>query len=464
MNKSKQLLVFIFLFFTGTDCIYAQTLKAYLSAGENATEKSKYAEAIEYYGKALEFETEDLSIYFKMAEACRQYKDYERAAAWYGKVVIGDKNNRFPIALFRYAEMKKYLGMYEESGRIFERYVTTHATDTSYFGVKARKEVVDCKLAIEIAKKKPSAVFNNAGTPVNTVYSDFGANLVGDTVLYYSSLRFKYETTKKEDEYYVSRMLMANTAKTKSATPIPLSILFNDAPTHNCNVAFSPDYKLMVFTRCSQSEEFSLDCEMYLSKWEDGKWGKPNKLSTEVNLEGFTSTQPAIEARGADGYSLYFVSNRPGGKGKLDIWKSEFNAALQFSPAANLGEPINTFDDEMTPFFDTPNQTLYFSSYGHTGLGGMDIFKSVKANGTFSLPENLGPGYNTSVNDVYFTLNRDNKSGTLSSNRIGSMFIRSKTCCYDIYYYNITPTDSVEVIKRHHRCGCCTRKNTCHCS
>ncbi len=73
----------------------------------------------------------------------------------------------------------------------------------------------------------------------------------------------------------------------------------------------------------------------------------------------------------------------------------------------------------------------------------MDIFKSLNTNGLFGTPENMGPGYNTSVNDVYFTANRDAKTGTLSSNRTGSMFIRSKTCCYDIYYYKKVEQDSV---------------------
>ena len=76
---------------------------------------SRYAEAIEYYKKALEFETDDPVISFKMAEASRKYKDYDRAAAWYGKIMVGDRENSFPLAMFRYAEMKKYLGMYEES-------------------------------------------------------------------------------------------------------------------------------------------------------------------------------------------------------------------------------------------------------------------------------------------------------------------------------------------------------------
>ena len=447
MKQLKTVFLFLVLLICGQTSISAQTLKAYLSAGDESMEKSRYAEAIEYYKKALEFETEDPTLSFKMAEACRQYKDYERAAAWYAKIVMGDRENRYPMALFRYAEMKKYLGMYEESGRLYERYSAANPADTSYFGIKAKKEAADMKTAIEISNRKIETDVINAGSPVNTAYSDFGGSMMGDSTLYYSSLRFLYEQTgKPADSYYVSRILTTQPSKDKNKQPLPMSLLFNDAATHNCNVGFSPDFRLLFFTRCDQSDNFDLLCELLFSKYENGKWGKPEKVSGGVNLEGFTATHPAVEARGADGYTLYFVSNRPGGEGKLDIWKSDFNADFAFSAPVNAGNVVNTFDDEMTPWFDTPNRILYFSSYGHAGMGGMDIFKSVAANGNFATPENMGPGYNTPVNDVYFTINQDGKSGTLSSNRIGSMYIRSKTCCYDIYYHKTPEKDTTPVV------------------
>ncbi len=447
MIKLKVISLFLVFFFTQINFVSSQSLKAYLSAGDEAMEEFRYAEAIEYYKKALEFETDDPTISFKMAEASRLYKDYERAAAWYGKIVTGDRENRYPMALFRYAEMKKYLGMYEESGRLYERYTAANPSDTGYFGVKARKESADMKTAIEISNRKIEPEISNAGSPVNTTYSDFGASMMGDTVLYYSSLRFLYEQSdSKNESYFVSRILTSKPAANKNKQPLPLGLLINEASTHNCNVGFSPDYRIMFFTRCGDPETAELKCEMFYSRYENGRWGKPEKVGGGVNAEGFTATHPAVEARGADGYTLYFVSDRPGGEGRLDIWKSDFTADFNFSTPVNAGNVINTFDDEMTPWFDTPNKTLYFSSYGHAGMGGMDIFKTVYENEVPSTPENLGPGYNSTVNDVYYTVNRDGKGGTLSSNRIGSMYIRSKTCCYDIYYYKIPEQDTTPVV------------------
>jgi tetratricopeptide (TPR) repeat protein len=445
IDMKKILILVTVLFFSITSIASAQTLRAYLSAGDRSMDKSRYAEAIEYYRKALEFETNDPTISFKMAEASRLYKDYERAASWYGKIVMQDKEDRFPMAQFRFAEMKKYLGMYEESCRIYERYLNKFPSDTGYTGVKARTELAGCDKVIELSNRKPEAEIKNAGAPINTVYSEYGASMMEDTTLYYSSLRFLYEQTKKkEDNYYVSRILKSSPKPAKNTQPLPLSIMINEASSHNGNAAFSPDYRIMVFSRCPQPEgAYTLQCDLYWSRLEDGKFTRPERIGSNVNLEGTTSTQPALEARGADGYTLYFVSDRPGGFGGTDIYMSDFNARMEFDSVRNAGDVINTFDDEMTPWFDTPNRTLYFSSYGHIGLGGMDIFRSIRSDQGFQTAENMGPGYNTSVDDVYFTINRDGKSGTLSSNRAGSMFIRAKTCCYDIYYYNLIEMDTV---------------------
>ena len=444
MQTKWKLFVLVFLLMASTP-LYSQTLRAYLNAGDEAMVKSRYAEAIEYYKKALEFETEDVTISFKMAEASRLYKDYERAAAWYGKIVLNDKDKRYPSALFYYAEMKKYLGMYEESCRLFERYANEYPSDSSYTGLKAQKEVLDCPAVKKLAAGKNNVEIRNAGSPVNSNFSEFGASMMGDSVLYFSSLKFLYSNTKKKsDNYYVSRVLKSSPKPQKNQQPAPLSTLINESGKHNGNAVFSPDLKFMVFSRCTQPEgNYELKCELYISKFENGKFSKPEKIGADVNLDSASSSQPGIATRGAEGYRLFFVSDRKGGFGKNDIWISDFTPAFNFSPAVNAGPLINTFDDELTPCFDNTNQTLYFSSYGHAGLGGQDIFRSQFINNDFTQPENLGIGYNTSVNDVYFTVSSDGKSGTLSSNRPGSMFILAKTCCYDIYFHNQLQTDTI---------------------
>lgn len=174
-----------------------------------------------------------------------------------------------------------------------------------------------------------------------------------------------------------------------------------------------------------------------LSKWEHNKWQNPIKLGKEVNDKTFTTTQPCLATNGAMGYVLYFSSDRPGGFGGMDLWKCNLTNG-QFGEPVNLGAYINTKGDEVTPFFDNLNSVLYFSSNWHAGLGGYDIFKSVVIGNMFSAPVNLGYPTNSSCHDLYFTVQKDAKEGWLTSNRPGSMYIHSQTCCYDLYRFSIS--------------------------
>lgn len=424
-----------------------QTFQAWLNAGDGAFEKGSYAEAIEYYKKAIEFETADRSLDYRMAESYRLYKDYEKAEAWYTKVFGNDETKSYPLALFYLAEMKKYNAKYDDACRLFADFASQHSSDTGYFTIKARTESGYCGVINDIINKKVAATVNNAGTVINSKYSDFGASNSGDSVLHYASLRFLYEPKKDDEEpYYVARILKSD-LKDPGKNPAALGILINDPPLHNASASFSPDQRLAVFARCEQSAFAGKQvCMLFYSTLVNGKWSKPVLIQGGVNgSPQYTNTQPSIEARGAMGYTLYFVSDRPGGVGKLDLWKSDVDASLRFSEPTNLGSSINTFDDEMTPYFDTRNSILYFSSYGHVGIGGMDIFKSRLVSNTFSPPENMGRGFNSSHNDVYFTINNHDEKGTLTSNRTGSQFIGSKTCCYDIYFHEPMLQDTLPV-------------------
>lgn len=136
------------------------------------------------------------------------------------------------------------------------------------------------------------------------------------------------------------------------------------------------------------------------------------KLSKDINTpyyEGKISLSP-------DGTELYFVSDRPGGFGKTDIYKSKLNRRGNWGPAENLGDSINTKYNERSPFLHPDNVTLYFSSEGHKTIGGSDIFKSTITNGQWSTPENQGY-INSTKDDLYFVLNANGQVGYFSSSK-----------------------------------------------
>ncbi len=167
------------------------------------------------------------------------------------------------------------------------------------------------------------------------------------------------------------------------------------------------------------------------------QWSKPEKLPPLINDPNYTSTQPALGRTAKTNREiLYYVSDRPDGRGGLDIWYTVWNDKKQlFSKPRNLGFKINTAGDEMTPFYNLSTRNLYFSSNGLPGIGGLDIFKAFGERNRWSNINNLGYPINSSYDDLYFTVNKSGEFGFFVSNRPGGKSINNETCCDDIYYY-----------------------------
>ncbi|MBL7928658.1 MAG: PD40 domain-containing protein [Bacteroidia bacterium] len=418
--------------------VSAQTFKAFVNAGEQALQNGDYYAASEYFMKALEFENDDLNVKYKMAEASRLFNDVNVAAYWYNQTILKDHDNRYPLALFHLAMMNKMKGEYETAKNLFFRYYSKHAADSDYYAVRARKEITGCEEAYQLTQRALPVEIKNMGNSINTVYSDFGGIIPGDSVLYFSSLRFEVTDEKtKKPLSYLTRILKSSFLNNKRNMPLPLDTSINSVDLHTANVTFSSDRKWMVFTRCTSLTKSDMRCELFASRNVNGQWQRPFRLPDSINLKEFTVTQPSLAARGADGYTLYFVSDKKDGFGKLDIWKSEMTTNGEFSSPVNLGSTINTDENEITPFFNDYTQTLYFSSDRAEGLGGYDIFYASVAGNDFSTPVNAGFPLNSSYHDLYFTTSPDEDKGIITSNRQGSLFIKSKTCCYDLWEYEV---------------------------
>ncbi len=172
------------------------------------------------------------------------------------------------------------------------------------------------------------------------------------------------------------------------------------------------------------------NCDLCYSKFEFGSWG-PIKVVDNINNENTWETQPSISS---DGKTLYFISDREGGYGGYDIYKSVRNEYGEWSEPINLGPKINSPGDEKSPFIHTDSQTLYFSSSdrkdtksgklkeGHPGLGGYDIFYSrMNENGEWNTPKNIGYPINSEADDVGFFVSTDGKWGYFGSNKLNGI-------------------------------------------
>ena len=199
----------------------------------------------------------------------------------------------------------------------------------------------------------------------------------------------------------------------KGSWSVPVSISDNINTSGNegtCTV--SADGHTLVFTACNRADGLG-SCDLYISYLRNGKWSGPENIGEPVNSRHWES-QPSLSA---DGSVLYFASDRPGGAGKSDVWKSVKNEKGKWGEPFNLGAGINTPDDENAPFIHANGTTLFYASKGLPGMGGFDIFMADIAEGVFAKPVNLGYPINNNADQVGLFITADGKTAYYTEDR-----------------------------------------------
>ncbi len=440
--------IFISFIFCFHFQLQAQNTKKLIESGDNAFADNDFFAAAIYFNQAILQDSSDISIQYKYAEASRLNFDYKIADHWYSKVLKSDSDGKlYPNCSFWMASIKKSEGKYKEARSLFDKYAKKNKKKkTDYFVKKAIQEVAACDYAqLLMANPDKSIYIIHLDSMVNSKVSEY-APIQVDSLLYFSSLRDAKDRDKKHHINF-NKIYTATQENIKFKKAKELDTLFNKEGIHNANTAFNADYTKVYITRCSQKNALDFMCEIYSSTYVDKHWTPLKKLPAEINMQGYTNTQPAIGYLGNDEV-LFFSSNRPGGEGKMDIWYSKINTLGSFEKVVNAGKKINSPDDEITPFYCKPCQELFFSSTWHKGLGGFDIFSSNYKNNIFEEPKNMGSPINSNYNDIYFTINSQKTEAFLSSNRIGSYFEEKESCCNDIYSFKINVPKENEPSKK----------------
>jgi outer membrane protein OmpA-like peptidoglycan-associated protein len=425
MNKLAGATLIVCSFVVSAATVAAQTPRAYENAADNAMEAKDYYAAMQYFEKVLEMEPNRLDVSYRYADAARQFGAYGQAEALLQQTVEGDQNGQYPEAPLRLAAVKKYLGKYDEAIRLYRRF-TASAALNSPLRQQAEQDIEQCLWALErLTDPDPGIIIERLPdeTP-NTAQADFGATMLGSTLVYSSFRELDWG-----DKNYPPRPIVKVMESLEGTDGVPSE--FNDVKRHTAHSAFSPDGKMLVFNKCDYTDVAAISCELYFSAKTASGWSASEKLPESVNMPGYTTTQPHIRSTGDGYYELWFVSDRPDGRGGLDIWK------VPLSEAGNVGKPenvaaINTPYDDVTPFFYEKDKTLWFSTNGRPTLGGYDIYKSVWENNAWQEPEHLDAPTNSSYDDLYFAPQTD-ETALFTSNREESSTVAGDACCYDIY-------------------------------
>lgn len=369
-----------------------------------------FRSALDVYSGLIEKYPEETSLNYKVG-VCHYYlrspdeaipylekahENGEREAAFYLARVYhleGKLNEEMEL----YQVYKNYEGEKEKEMELVNRLIDQ---------AKLAKEMIDHPVHVDIL---------NIGPPVNTEFHEYVPLTYGfEDRLYFTSRRpgSTGGLTDHRGEFFED-VYVSKKENGYWQEPEKLDDKINTS-THDACVGISADGQILYIFRTSED---MLTGDLYQSEMTEDGWGKLKKLGSDINSEAI-ETSASISS---DDRMLYFSSNREGGYGGMDIYRVVKLPTGEWSKALNLGPTINTAYNEDSPFIHADNKTLYFSSDGHRGMGGYDIFNSeLRADGMWSEPKNLGYPINTLAHDLNFVMSSDKQTGYYASmNRNG---------------------------------------------
>ena len=398
--------------------------------------KKDYEKALEFCADAKKADPAYEDPYKLRGTIFSEENKYEEEKAEYKEFLQYDSISE--MSLLNLGTITYKHGDYKESIEYYTKYLATHTTSPE------RKKLIlaridNMKSAMVLVNHPQDFHPVNLGPNINTKLNEFPPTFTIDGETMYFTRRklisprdnggdaLKFNPRSYNDDIMVSHLVKGIWDTARDAEGLNTS-------SNEGAMCISPDGTFMIFTLCSNVATTDLhesphdNCDLYISYNQNGKWSPPKNMGEPVNSR-FYETQPSISF---DGRTIYFVAQLPGGYGGLDIYKSTKNDNGDYSIPLNLGPNVNSAGNESTPFIHPDDQTLYFSSDGHGGMGHLDIFYSRKnAIGGFDSAINFGYPINTADNDEGIVVDRLGEYAYYSSggnNSRGGM---------DIFYFKM---------------------------
>jgi len=407
----------LIILFTLLIIVTLQDTSAQKRRGERAYDAynaGEYFDAIDEfkntYSKTKKSDKESRAEFiFMIAECYRLVNDPRNAETWY-KLAVKSSYSR-PEAQFWLASTLKKNGKYQQAIEEFRNYKQVAPADS-----KADQEIRACELALEW-QRNPESYTVEEIKELNSKEADFSPAFGRDDfgVVYFTSSRDDAAGNKTHGatgqgftDIFESRL----DKKSKWSIPVPADVI--NSEFEDGTPFIISEFKEIYFTRCEAGKREEKGCVIMFSKKSGDSWSEPENL--EILPDSLVAAHPALSP---DGLTLYFVSDMARGSGGKDIWKVNRTAGGQsWSDPVNLGPDINTAGDEVFPYMRDEN-TLYFSSDGLIGMGGLDIFKAtVQPDGSWTV-QNMKAPINSSSDDFGIVFENENEKGIFSSTRKG---------------------------------------------
>ena len=385
----------------------------------------EYIDAAKAYLKLVENGKADSYVYKQLADAYYNMFNSAEAVKWYAKAT---ETNQDAETYYRYAQMLKAEGKYEDANKQMRKFVAAAPND-----LRAKAFNENPNYLPKLLDK--SKAYNVKSSELSSDKSDFGAVLYDNTVYFASARNGARKNYGWTDEPFLDIYKAdynADGTITNATTISEINTKWHDGPA-----TVTADGTTMYFTSESYNEKISEKDKKANAKFSQIYLYKATKSGsswaevTPLPFNGKTySTSNASISR--DGKTLYFASNRLGSIGGSDIWKVAVNADGTYGEPQNLGKKVNTEGNENFPFIADDNTTLFYASSGKPGLGGLDVFQVDLSSGAEAT--NLGKPVNTEKDDFAFTFNGSKKVGFLASNRNGNddIFVVNPICAVDV--------------------------------
>ncbi|MBE7693389.1 OmpA family protein [Tenacibaculum finnmarkense] len=371
-------------------------------------ENYAYIKAAEFYEKTVKKGDSSTYILTRLGDCYYNNSNSEKATKWYNLAAKTDKGLSNET-IYKYAQSLRSAGSYKKADQWLKKLPNNKqgATKITYENLKT-------------LNKDSVKVINLA---INTRNSDFGAYVHNNKFIFASTKNKKGRVYKWNNEPYLDlyEATIDSTSKEykKIKNVIPIKSSEVNTSFHESNIAITNDGKTMYFTRNNLTRRDKLDYDkkgtshlkIFKATLINGSWSNIKELS--INDDVYSSGHPALSP---DDKTLYFTSDRPGGYGLTDIYKTAILDNGSYGAPVNMGENINTSGREMFPFV-SKQYVFYFSSDGYQNLGFLDIFKSNLLKNNSSEVTNMGAPFNSRYDDFCFFINKDNKTGYFSSNR-----------------------------------------------
>jgi outer membrane protein OmpA-like peptidoglycan-associated protein len=378
-----------------------KALDLYMKSDEFLMRK-QFPEAIQVLQEAIEKDPNFVEAYNRIGTCYIRMHEDKSAKKYFEKVIELNPNS------------STYAGVYQQLGDIYMKDAEYAEAKKFYLGFldfqprpdfvrKVNRLIATCDFAVEAMKHpldfKPAPM----AAPINTFSKQYFPVLTGDKSTMYYTVR---GDGAADENIYVS-----NLKNNLWEIPKSISTMIN-TPENEGGPSVSADGKVIVFTSCNKKDGFG-SCDLYVTNKVGDDWTKPVNMGNVINTNGWES-QPSLTG---DGKTIFFASGRKTGVGKYDLYTSSMGDDGVWSVPENLGKKINTNEIEVSPFIDPSGKVLYFASDGHIGMGGTDIFVSIKSDTGWTTAKNVGFPLNTNNDEEALFITADQTRGYFSTDK-----------------------------------------------